>query len=304
LKSSEQLIINQVYVGLLKYHPKTLDVIPSLAKSWKSINNETKYIFDLNKNAFFHDDVCFDNNIGRNIVASDVKYSIEQILHFHKKSQHNISDQVKNISGVNAIIETDLSSKETNVSGIKTPNDSTIVFELLKPDPMFFHFLASTNSLVFPKEAFEKYAFKSTVGSGPFCFKYPEIKGKAITLSANQNYFGRSKRNETLPFIDSIITSFITSPPQELLLFERGDLDLILGINPTYISAFLENHIDKFQSNPPYYIMKQTVDDYNNIQYNFVRANVRKIEINSIGYFDFSEVYFKDPEIQEVNVLN
>lgn len=304
LKSSEQLIVNQVYTGLLKYHPKTLEVIPALAKSWKASEDKTNYTFQLKTNAYFHDDDCFENGKGRNIVAADVKYSIEQIFHYHMLSQHEFSKQVKNIKGVPALIDKGLNGKELNISGIETPNDSVIIFNLLAPDAMFFHFLASTNSLIFPKEAFESYGFKSTVGSGAYYLKYPKVKGKTITLVANKNYFESTKRGEQLPFIDTILISSVTSPPQELLLFERGDLDLILGINDHYVTRFLENHIDQFQSNPPYYVMKQTVDDLNHIRYNFLRANIRNFEINTMGYFDLSTVYFKTPITNEVKVLN
>jgi len=302
LKSSELLIINQVYVGLLKYNPRNLEIESSLAKKWRVERNQTLYTFYLDNNAYFHKDACFDSKNTRKIVSNDVKYSIEQIARFHVLSQHEISSQLNNIIGSESIIESAFLNDSSHISGIQVINDTTLVFELKEPDPLFLHYLASTNSLVFPHEAFKAYGFKSTVGSGAYTFSYPSIKGHAIHLLANTNFFKKNAQNQQLPFIDTIMVSFITSPPKELLLFERGDLDMVIGINGSYVTDFLDKHIDEFQKNPPYYIMKQTTDEQKNIQYNFVRSNVQNIQINSIKYFDLTEIYFAEPKSQEINV--
>lgn len=302
LKSSEQLIINQVFVGLLKYNPRNIVIEPSLANNWRVERNQTLYTFYLNNNAYFHEDDCFVENGTRKIVASDVKYSIEQIARFHALSLHEISSQLINIQGSEAILETAFQTDSSHISGIEVINDTTLVFQLKEPDELFQHFLASTNGLVFAHEAFEAYGFKNTVGSGAYTFSYPEIKGHAMVLVANPHFFRKNQQNQQLPFIDTLIVSFITSPPKELYLFEQNNLDMVVSINSQYVVDFLDKHIDQFQSNPPYYIMKQITDSKKNISYNFVRANVQNIEINSIGYFDLTEIYFKEPLSQEIKV--
>jgi ABC-type transport system substrate-binding protein len=302
LKSSEQLIINQVYVGLLKYNPRNIVIEPSLANNWRVERNQTLYTFYLNNTAYFHEDACFSEHKTRKIVASDVKYSIEQIARFHVLNQHSISSQLKNIQGSEAILDLVMQTDSSHISGIEVINDTTLVFQLKEPDELFQHFLASTNSLVFAHEAFDTYGYKNTVGSGAFTFSYPEIKGHAMILVSNPNFFRKNHQNQQLPFIDTLIVSFITSPPKELYLFEQNNLDLVVSINSEYVIDFLDKHIDKFQSNPPYYIMKQITDSKNNINYNFIRANIQNIDINSIGYFDFSEIYFKEPLSQQIKV--
>ncbi len=302
LKASEQLIVNQVYMGLLKYNPRNIEIEPSLAKNWRIERNQTLYTFYLHNNAYFQKDACFAPNKTRKIIAQDVKYSMEQIAHFHVLNQHEISSQLSNIIGSETILESTLQNNSLHISGIEAINDSTIVFQLKEPDPLFVHYLASTNSLVFAHEAYEAYGFKSTVASGAYYFSYPKIKGQAMILIANPNFFRKNKQNQQLPFVDTIIVSFITSPPKELLLFERGKLDIVTNVDGKYVTDFLDKHIEQFQNNPPYYIMKQTTDANKNLKYSFIRSNIQNIEINSIGYFDLTEIYFKNPSVQEISV--
>lgn len=302
LRLSEQLIINQVYTGLVKYNSRTINIIPSLAKTWRAERNQTLYTFYLNNSAYFHEDDCFIDNKTRKITANDVKYSIEQIAKFHVLNKHEISSQLSNIVGAKSILESTSENDSLHFSGIEVINDTTIIFNLIKSDPLFLHYLASTNSLVFAQEAYEAYGYKSTVGSGAFTFSYPNIKGHSMVLKANPNYFHKNVQKQQLPFVDTILVSFITSPPKELFLFEKGNLDMVTGIDGDYVIDFLDKYIDKFQSNPPYYIMKQITDSHKNINYNFIRSNVQNIHINSIGYFDFTEIYFKDPAIQEITI--
>lgn len=302
LKQSEQLIISQVYAGLLKYNPRNLELEPQLAKKRQVLDEGLRYRFELVNNACFHNDACFPEGKGRKIVAADVKYSIEQICHLHLLSQHELSKQIKNIKGAEIIQGANLSNGMLSFDGIRVLNDTLIEFELVEPDPLFEYFLASTNSLVFPSEAFDAYGFKSIVGSGPYCFNYADIKGHAMTLIANPNYFATNQQHEKLPFIDTILVSFITSPPKELILFEQEKLDLVLNVNNQYTSQFLDKNIDKFQSNPPVFLMKQTTDFNQDIHINFIRANVQGLYLNSLGYFDLSTVYFKDPEPQQIKV--
>ncbi len=302
LKSSEQLIISQVYAGLFKYNPRNLELEPQLAKEWQISDDGLRFRVELVNNAYFHNDACFPKGIGRKIVASDIKYSIEQICHLHILSQHELSKQIRNIKGAEAIMEETISNAKVSFEGIKIINDSIVEFLLIESDELFIFFLASTNSLIFPYEAFDEYGFKSTVGSGAYQFTYSPIKGQAISLVAHSRYFRTNKQNEQLPFIDTIRVSFITSPPKELVLFEQNQLDLILNVNEENLAAFLDKNIDKFQSNPPHFVMKQTTDYNSQVRINIMRSNIQGLFLNALGYFDLSTVYLKEPTPQEIKM--
>ena len=130
LKSSEQLIINQVFIGLLKYNPRTIEIEASLAKKWRVEKNQTLYTFYLNNNAFFHKDNCFQSEYSRKIKAADVKYSIEHIARYHVLSKHEISSQLRNIIGSEKILDSVFITDSSQISGIEVINDTTLIFHL------------------------------------------------------------------------------------------------------------------------------------------------------------------------------
>lgn len=61
-----------LYEGLVEYHPKTMQPIPSLAESWEISKDGTEYIFHLRKNAKFSD--------GMPITAKDFVYTFRRAL--------------------------------------------------------------------------------------------------------------------------------------------------------------------------------------------------------------------------------
>lgn len=303
MKKSEQLIINQVYDGLVKYHPRTLEIVPALSRNWLVERNGTIYTFYIRKGAKFHEDPCFEQDDSRLITAHDVKYSIEQICKLHLIAGHEMSSQIMNIKDSEQFLVQDLPSDTISIPGIEVFDDTTLIFYLKKEDPMFIHFLAGSNSLVFSEQAFEEYGIKSTVGSGAFTFNYPKSVGDGMILKANTEYYGMNKQLEKLPFIDTLEVSFIISTSRELEMMSANNLDIILGLTEKYIAPFLDSHIDEFQSNPPFFTLNQTKDFKNEVRYNILRSNIYGIEINSQGYFDFSETYLKEPSVENVEMV-
>ena len=68
----EARIMMAIYDGLVEYHPKTMEPIPSIAESWELNKDGTEYIFHLRKNAKFSN--------GDPITAKDFAYSIRRGL--------------------------------------------------------------------------------------------------------------------------------------------------------------------------------------------------------------------------------
>jgi oligopeptide transport system substrate-binding protein len=294
-KRSEQIVVYQIYDGLLKYDPKTLELGSGIAKHLEITNNGTKYSFTINPNARFHDDPCFEKGRGRKIVAADFKYSMEQICRFKLIAGHSISRQVKNIKGAESFINSGYLDNSKRIEGISAIGDSIICIELEQPDALFIHYLAGTNALVFPHEAFEAYGFKSTVGSGPFTFSYPQQKGMPIRLVYNPNYYLTSHQGQTLPFLDTVVISFIVSTQKELGMLHSGTIDAVFGLTNEYVIPFLDSHIKQFQSNPPEFVMLQTNDISNTPRFSLLKSNIQGLYLNSQDFFDFSEVYIKTP---------
>lgn len=291
-KRSEQIIVNQVYSGLVKYNQRTLEIVPSLAKNYSLSPDELTYTFILNPCTRFPNDRCFAHGKGRQITAADVKYSIEQICRNKLVDNHGVSPQVTNISGAPAFLQVAKDNDSVNISGIVAKNDTTLIIKLQSPDKLFIHFLAGTNALVFAKEAFNAYGTNGTVGSGAFMFKYPKTIGQTIYLVRNPNYWGKAG-NEPLPYIDTLALSFITSTQKELYMFGAGLVDVVFDLPTQYLSDFLESNIAYFQSEKPRFIMTNTAKPGNDKRFNMFTSNIEGLHFNSQTYFDFSGVSLK-----------
>ncbi|MBO7497419.1 MAG: hypothetical protein J6T98_12790 [Salinivirgaceae bacterium] len=294
-KRSEQIIVRQVYCGLVKYNQRTLEIVPSIAKDYNISPDELTYTFSLNTQARFPNDRCFAHGKGRRITAADVKYSIEQICRNKLVDNHGISSQISNICGAVDFLQVAKNNDSVNIAGIVAKNDSTLIINLKSPDKLFIHFLAGTNALVFAREAFNAYGTNGTVGSGPFLFKYPKIIGQTINLTRNPNYWGVSDDNEQLPYLDTLALSFITSTQKELYMFGAGLVDAVFDLPTQYLSDFLDANIDKFKSDSPRFIMTNTTKPGNDKRFNMYSAEINGLHFNSQTYFDFSTVYLKNP---------
>lgn len=288
-KRSEQIIVNQVYTGLVKYNQRTLEIVPSIAREHTLSPDELTYTFLLDSRACFQDDRCFANGKGRQIVAADVKYSIERICRNKQIDGFGLSPQVMNIVGADEFLPDATKNDSVNISGIIAENDSVLIINLKTPDKLFLHYLAGTNALVFAPEAFNAYGINGTVGSGAFRFKYPKAVGSPYILTYNPNYWATTADGR-LPYVDSLTVTFITSTQKELYMFGAGMVDMIFDLPTKYLPDFLESNIDGFQSDPPRFIMTNTTKPNNEKRFNLYSANVKELYFNSQTYFDFSVV--------------
>ncbi len=295
-------ILSQIYNGLVKYDAKDLSIIPDVATRWEVTNDGKQYIFHLNKNVFFHKDKCFKNRrkeTTRKVKASDFKYSFKLYCFKSKNVNHVFFD----IVGAKEYQEEKLSGKKNaDISGIKVVDDSTLIINLKNKNPLFIYFLAGIDAVVLPHEAVDAYGENSMVGTGPYFIKKFLPTSKELTLYKNTKYFKKDKKGVQLPYISTIVFSFISSTREELEMFEQGDIDMVLGLTGDFVNSFLNNNIDKFQSNPPIYILKQTngVDQKNT--YNFLRANVHNLFFNRMNYIDLSVVSLKQPTPRDANM--
>ncbi|MGO8101866.1 ABC transporter substrate-binding protein [Rhizobium leguminosarum] len=214
-------MIKSLYSRLMDYAPGTPNPVPSLAESFTVSPDGLTYTFKLHKG------VKFSN--GREVVASDVKYSIERAV--DPKTQGPGAGFFGAIKG----FEDETGGKTTTLSGIETPDDSTVIFNLSRPDATFLHVLAINFASVVPKEAVEAAAGdfgKKPVGSGTFILKDWTI-GQQLVFERNKDYFVRG-----VPYIDSFKVEVGQEPLVALLRLQKGEVDIAGdGIPP---AKFLE----------------------------------------------------------------
>lgn len=202
-------MIKSLFSRLTDYTPGTDKLIPSLAESFAVAPDGLTYTFKLRPG------VKFSN--GREVVAADVKYSIERAV--SPKTQGPGGGFFGAIDGYDDMI----AGKSDTLPGIGTPDDETVVFKLTRPDATFLHVLAINFASVVPKEAVEAAAGdfgKKPVGSGTFTLKDWTI-GQKLVFEKNPNYFVKG-----MPLIDGFTVEVGQEPLVALLRLQKGEVDI------------------------------------------------------------------------------
>jgi ABC-type transport system substrate-binding protein len=214
-------LIKSLYSRLMDYDPGTANLKPSLAESFTVSPDGLTYTFKLRKG------VKFSN--GREVVASDVKYSIERAV--NPKTQGPGAGFFGAIKGFDELT----GGKSEALSGIETPDAATVVFHLSRPDATFLHVLAINFASIVPKEAVEAAGGdfgKKPVGSGPFILKDWTI-GQKLEFDRNPDYFVKD-----VPHVDKVTVEVGQEPLVALLRLQKGEVDIAGdGIPP---AKFLE----------------------------------------------------------------
>ena len=247
----------QIYDGLVKLDPRDLSISPDIAKSWSIDASGTVYTFHLRTDVTFQDDPCFSNGKGRKVTASDFKYSMEKLC---TATPDNVVYSISfkdNVEGADEYFE---SSKKgtpsSGIKGVKVVNDSTIELTLVKRNPVFLNMLAGVGGFVIAKEAVEKYGKDMHVGTGAFiCGQVSDTAN--LILTANPNYFRHDSIGNQLPYLDSVIISFIPSRTDEFKAFQEHKIDYVASVPSTQVDKMVEEQISDFQHKPPKYLLSR-----------------------------------------------
>jgi len=155
----------------LVYFDKDNKVQPNLAESWDVLDDGAAIVFKLRKGVKFHN--------GRELVADDVKYSMERL-----------QDKKSVFAGDYAAIQK-----------LEVVDPGTIKMSFAKPFPGVFRMLAQfKGGEIVAKEAVEQNGdlARTGMGTGPFMFDH-WTPGTEIVLKKNPNYW-----RQGLPYLDGI----------------------------------------------------------------------------------------------------
>lgn len=216
--------VHQLYNTLVEID-SSLNIVPSLAKSWEISSNRLLYTFHLRNGILFHDNDAFPGGKGRILTAKDVVYSLQRIM-----------DKTTASSGAwifNNRIDT--------LSGLKALDDSTFQLQLLRPFHPILGILSMQYCSIVPIEVVQKYGkdFRShPCGTGPFqLFSWDE--GDAMILHKNEHYWEFDSVGQRLPYIDAIKISYFTNKATEFLQFRQGALSFLNDIDPSFKDEIL-----------------------------------------------------------------
>ena len=231
----------QVYDRLISFD-SSLGVIPEAAKSWEISPDGKEYTFHLRTDMTFHNNACFPKGKGRKMIAKDVEYSLTRACDPKTRTVHYWAFKDK-VVGANAFYDARIAGKDVkNIEGIQAMNDSTLNIRLTRAYSPFLLLLANSLGCIVPKEAVEKYGrdfFQNPVGTGPFVFIEwrPDI---SMTFKRNVNYWQKDESGNQLPYLDSLVFTFIKDDKLQLKEFTDGNLDECFTL-PT---EFFEDIVD------------------------------------------------------------
>jgi len=194
------LISTTVFEGLIDL-AVNLNVIPSIAKSWK-IAPDWRYVdFDLKEGVKFHN--------GDPVTAEDVKFSFET----------HMRPELRQVLGV---------GYKTSIKSIEVINPHKVRFHLNMPSPNLWKRLW-WNGAIMPKKYREKvgddgFADKP-IGSGPF--KWVDYKqDQYFTMEAVPNHHRKTPEFKTLKII------YVPEHATRLAMLKAGEADIIQLVGP------------------------------------------------------------------------
>ncbi|MCL6641269.1 MAG: hypothetical protein K6T92_07845, partial [Candidatus Rokubacteria bacterium] len=197
------------YPRLLKFKtdkdPRTAqnyETIPDLAAAQPEVlDGGTRYIFKLRPDAKTHPKPPLN---GRLYDAEDVKASYERF----------VSEPKNQNKGVFAA---------AGVTGVETPDSTTVVFKLARPYAPFLNTMANPQYLwILPKETGTTFdPDKDMAGAGPFIFEsiQPDV---AIKFRKHPDYYLKGQ-----PYIDAMTLAIVQERSQQVAQFLAQKLDFI-----------------------------------------------------------------------------
>ncbi|GGJ69134.1 ABC transporter substrate-binding protein [Deinococcus aquiradiocola] len=204
-------IEKMVFDGLLDYKVGSTTLEPRLATGMPTVSADGRtYTFTLRPG------VKFQN--GREVVASDVVYTLTRVLDPKTKSPGQ--SFYMGIVGAQAFT----TGKAKTVTGLKTTGKYGVTITLTAPNAAFLNVMAMNFAFVVPREEVAKYGADfghHPVGTGPFRLTgWPS--GQQLVFERNPAYF-----YQNLPYLDRVTVKVGLDPSVAFLSLTRGEVDLL-----------------------------------------------------------------------------
>jgi oligopeptide transport system substrate-binding protein len=264
--SYSQQTLMQIYEGLLHFHylKRPIQLEPQLSEGMPNISVDgLTYEFTLKKNIYFQDSPAFKNGRGREVTAEDFIYSWKRLADAKNKSENFwvFRNKIKGLDQWRDLMTQGKATYASSIEGLHAPDPYHLVIHLLQPDSSFLYLLASSMTVVVPKEAVEYYGadfVNHPVGTGAFILE-SWSHGSRVILTKNPHYrpifypsegdesdriLGRlNDKNKQLPFLDRIVINEMLEEQPQWLSFLKGDIDNLFVPKDNLAQAVTNNHL-------------------------------------------------------------
>ncbi len=216
--------VHQLYNTLVEVD-SNLNIVPSLAKAWTVSPDRKTYTFYLRRGVYFHDNPAFPGGKGRELVATDVVYSLNRIIE-------------PSVASSGAWI---FNGRVDTAKPFVALNDTTLQLKLLHPFHPILGILTMPYCSIVPKEVVERFDGdfrRNPCGTGPFFLKYWQ-EGDALVLHKNYRYWQHDSTGKRLPYLDAVQVSFFNNKSTEFLQFRQGKLSFVNDIGPAFKDELL-----------------------------------------------------------------
>jgi peptide/nickel transport system substrate-binding protein len=210
--TSDFRILVNIYEGLTRFRPGSLEVEPALAERWEILDGGKTYVFHLRKGVSFHDGTPFN--------ADAVKFNFERLLDPRHPSA--------------ATGPFPLAFFFSAVKAVEIVGPLTVRFRLDEPfAPLLSNLAYPAGLIVSPKAVTEraKDFGRAPVGTGPFRFASWESE-RQVKLARFDGYWGDK------PQLSALVFRPIADPSARAAEMLSGGLDVMPEVPADDIASF------------------------------------------------------------------
>jgi len=203
-------ILVNLYEGLVRFRPGTLEPEPALAKAWQISDDGRRYTFELRRGVCFHDGSPFD--------AQAVKFNFERMLNqdhpFHHTGPFPLAFFFDKITDIEVI------------------DPHTVTLQLSEPFAPLLANLAYPTGLMVSPAALRRYDEnfgRHPVGTGPFRFVDWQPR-RRVLLERSPDYWAEPARSRVLVFRP------LTDPMTRVAELMAGGIDVVSELSPDNVA--------------------------------------------------------------------